>query len=150
MAAMFERELAAIARRQHGLILVDQAMAAGLTRRMIDGRLRRGELVRVARRLVRVAAIPVTFEQRTLAPCLLAGHGAMASHLTAAVLHGLSGVRTGRVEITVPRGETHVSGLAVVHETMNRPRIVRVKGIPTTDPHPTLVDIAARLRPDAL
>ena len=34
--AMFERELAAIARRQHGLILYDQARAAGLSRRMIE------------------------------------------------------------------------------------------------------------------
>src|SRR5260221_4734718 len=103
MTAMFERELADIARRQHGLILMEQALAAGVTGRMIEGRVARGELIRVVRRLVRVAAIPMTFEQRALAACLLAGRDAAASHGTAAVLEGLAGARPGRIEISVPQ-----------------------------------------------
>ena len=150
MAGMFERELAAIARKQHGLILYDQALTAGITRRMLDGRVARGELVRVTRRLFRVAAIPVTFEQRALGPCLLAGSGAMASHLTAAALHGLSGVRSGRIEIAVPRVRAHDSCLAVVHQTIHPVAAVRRRGIPVTPVSRCLVDIASRLSEAAL
>ena len=86
-------------RNQHGLITFDQALLVGLTPDQVRARVRRGEWVGVARRLYRSAIVPVTFEQRVLYGCLLAGSDAMASHMTAAVLHRLEGARAGTVPL---------------------------------------------------
>ncbi|MCU1460550.1 MAG: Protein of unknown function (DUF559)/Domain of unknown function [Acidimicrobiales bacterium] len=147
---MHEQELAALARRQHGLILLDQAIRVGASRRVLDTRVASGALIRVARRLYRVAAMPVTYEQRALGACLLAGPGAAASHMTAGVLHRLAGIRRGRIHVTVPADRHGSSPLATVHRTSWPARTVRINGIPVTPVSRTLGDIAAGLGVDAL
>jgi hypothetical protein len=134
-------------RRQHGLITRAQALRDGLTARQIERRTTSGRWLRVGRGLYRSALVPMTFEQRCLAACLLAGPHAVTSHLSAAVLHGLSGARPGRTEITVANDGHHRSPLAVVHRARSLDRVDRVlvRGIPATGIARTLVDVAARL-----
>src|SRR5258706_13773527 len=129
-------------RNQHGLITFDQALLVGLTPDQVRARVRRGEWVGVARRLYRSAIVPVTFEQRVLYGCLLAGSDAMASHMTAAVLHRLEGARAGRIEITAPRGRTHTSPVARVHQFNRPPRTGRGARIPLTPVAQTLWGLA--------
>lgn len=140
-------DVSARMRQQHGLITRAQALAAGMSPRQVDHRLACGAWIRDAAGTYRSAAVPVTFGQRCLAACLHAGDDAVASHLSAAVLHGLAGARVGRPEITVPAGRHHTSPIAVVHRAVSLPRRDRtvVDGIPTTRPARTLVDVAARL-----
>jgi hypothetical protein len=133
-------------RRQMGLITFEQAMRCGCTPDSIRGLVRRGHWVRVARRLYRSAAVPVTYEQRVLGACLLSGADAVASHMTAAVLHGLAGARPGQVEILLPRVRSHANAIARVHQASP----VRVSGVPATSVARTLVDVAGRLPAQAL
>jgi hypothetical protein len=139
-------------RRQHGLITRAQALAAGLTRRQIDGLLSSGAWCRVGRGVYRIASTPVTFEQRALAACLLAGPDAVASHTTAGAILLVEGIRPGRIEITVPHGRHPLVPGTTVHQARSllpRERI-RVRGIPVTSLPRTLVDLAGRLSERAL
>lgn len=142
-----ERRLARVARRQHGLITLEQATAAGISVDAGKRRVRAGRWIRVAPGVVAVAGAPVTWRQRALAAVLAAGPGAVISHTTAAALYGLSGCAFRAVEITVPRGRSHRSRLASVHEATDLPRgdITTVDGIPVTRPARTLVDLAGCL-----
>jgi len=132
-------------RRQYGLITRAQAFAAGLSRRQIDGCLKRREWIIAAPRVYRIASAPVTFEQRALAACL--SWEAVTSHTTAGVLQGLDGVRVGRVHITVAHGRRVAARGVVVHYARHLDRRDRtlVRGIPATGLARTLVDVASRI-----
>src|SRR5437763_16824946 len=109
--------IATIAARSHGLFSRSDALAAGGTPRMIHNRLACGRWVRVGPGVYRLAGVPVTWEQRGLAACLIAGPPAVVSHRSAAVLLGISGFRPGHLEITVPPGRGNRNPLARVHRS---------------------------------
>jgi predicted transcriptional regulator of viral defense system len=117
--------IAHLALRQHGLLLRAQVLDVGVTDAMIDHRIRSGRWARVCAGLYRLAGVPVSWRQRALAACLVAGPGAVVSHRSAAVLWGLSGFRPGPIEITVPNGHSVRSPLARVHRTAEVSRVVR-------------------------
>jgi len=134
---------AAVARlsaRQHGLFTRAQARGAGATGAMIEHRLATGRWALVAAGVYRLAGVPVTWKQRALAACLIAGPGAVVSHGSAAVLWGVSGFRPGRLDITVPRGRSNRNALATVHRAAVEG--VRRDGVPVTRPARTLVDLS--------
>jgi predicted transcriptional regulator of viral defense system len=133
--------IAHLALRQHGLLLRAQVLDVGLTDAMIDHRIRSGRWARVCPGLYRLAGVPVSWRQRALAACLVAGPGAVVSHRSAAVLWGLSGFRPGPIEITVPNGHSVRSPLARVHRTAEVSRVVR-DGVPLTRPARTIADLA--------
>ena len=93
----------------------------------------------------RLAGSPATWEQQALAAVLAAGGGAAASHRTAARLWGLGDDEV--VEVTVSRGRHPRLAGVVVHQIADigaralHPR----RGVPTTDPARTLVDLGAVL-----
>jgi hypothetical protein len=132
--------VAAIATRQYSLILRDQALACGMTDRMIHQRVQSGRWVRVAPGLYRLAGVPVTWKQRAMAACLISGAGALVSHRSAAVLWGVSGFRPGPLEITVPAGRSGRNALAKVHRSGVDG--VRRDGVPVTRPSRMLHDLA--------
>lgn len=142
-----ERRLARISRRQLGLITNEQVLAAGLSVDARKRRVRSGRWIAVAPGVVAVAGTAATWRQRTIAAILAAGPGAVASHTTAAALFGLSSCPFREVEITVPRGRSHRSRLATVHEARHLPRcdVTTVDRIPVTHPARTLVDLAGRV-----
>ena len=132
--------VARLAARQHGLLTRSQVSTCGVTDRMIHERVASARWVPVARGVYRLAGVPVTWNQRALAACLLAGPGAVVSHRSAAVVWGVSGFRPGRVEITVPPGASARSTLARVHRSVVTG--VRRDGVPVTQPARTIVDLA--------
>lgn len=96
--------MATVAARQHGLVTRAQAAAAGLSARQIQRRVEAGRLVVVRRGVYAVAGVPPSREQTILAAVLAAGHGAIASHLTAAQLWGLGFPAPLEIHITTPSG----------------------------------------------
>ena len=76
-----------VAAGQHGLITVGQAVDVGLSQDQIDRRVRTGRWRRARRGVFALAGTRDTWHQALLAVILRAGDGAVASHLSAAVLH---------------------------------------------------------------
>lgn len=148
----FDAGVARLASRQRSLITHRQAVGLGATPAMIHTRLVTGRWVQVARGLYRVNGSPVSWHQRALGACLLAGEGAVASHRSAAVIWGLSGFRQGPLEITVPLGRSARNALAVVHRSIDLPRADRTMHdrIPVTRPARTVLDLAGRVSPALL
>src|SRR2546428_3870212 len=95
-----DRAIAAIADRQHGLITLDQALLAGLTRAGAKHRVGTGRWERLHPGVYRMAGSARTFEQEVLAACRAVGPGATASHRSAAALLDLPGL-TRKTELTV-------------------------------------------------
>ena len=138
-----------IAARQHAVFLRAQALGVGMTDEMIDHRVAAGRWIRICPGLYRLAGTPVTWKQRALAACLVAGPGAVVSHRSAAVLWGISGFRAGPLEITVPVGRSSRNGLARVHRSSKVER-TRRDGVPVSQPARTVVDLASVVTGTAL
>jgi hypothetical protein len=137
---------------QRGLITRSQAIAeAGLTRRQIDGRLHRGEWLRVQPRVYRHAIASPSWKQE-LQALTLVGANVVASHRSAAALFEI-GFETGpSAEVTMP----HASGVrrlqnATVHRSTQwdaRQETVR-GGIRCTGIERTIMDTAGTMGVDA-
>lgn len=139
-----QKRVAAVTRRQHSLITAPQARACGVSADRARRWLRQGVWTTIVPGVYAVSGAPTNWRQRTLAAVLAAGPGAAASHTTAAALFGLSSCPFRAVEITVPRGRSHRSRLAAVHESafLGPSDITVIDGIPVTRPARTLVDLA--------
>lgn len=146
-------DLDQLARRQHGVVARHQTtLSDSAWRRAINA----GTLVPVHRRVARLVGTADTDEQRILAAVLAAGPGAMASHRSAAHLHGVPGASAGQVDIVIPhrtvnddgnRRGRRVNALAGVN--VHRPRDLdrttphRIDSIPCTNLLRTLLDLGA-------
>lgn len=129
--------------RQHGLITRAQAVADGMTRDQIKYRLGTGAWVAAARGVYRHAAVTSTPFSKLLAVCM--AHDALASHRSAAALHGIDGYRLGRIEVVVPAGRSLELKGVTVHEStqMKLARPVHRQGIWCTGLARTVLDLAA-------
>lgn len=130
-------------RRQHGVISRAQALEAGMTKAQIDYRVATGSWVLEARGLYRHAVVPSTPLSRVLGACLV--HGGLASHRSAAALHGIDGFRLGRAELTVPRGKRPSMDAVTLHPSSRMSQAERTErwGVPCTSPARTVLDLAA-------
>jgi len=146
---------AAIARRmsrQRSLITLEQALKCGMTEGEIRGRRERGLWIPIASGLYRSAEAPVTWEQRGLAACLIAGPAAVLSRRSCAVALAVTGFRPGPIEILVPLGHSTRNPIARVRRTNDLPArdITRRNGLPITRPIRMLVDLASDVSLDLL
>jgi predicted transcriptional regulator of viral defense system len=134
-----------LAARQHWLLTREQALRCGLSSRQIERRVASGRWAAVQRGLYRLAAAPITWQQRVLAACLGGPPGTVASHLTAAALHGLTPA-PARPHVTVPRRAWPVAGQAIVHrgDLDPRDRLI-VTGVPCTCVARTPLDCASTI-----
>ena len=130
--------------RQRSMITLDQALKCGMTDGEIRGRRDSGLWATVAGGLYRSSEAPVTWEQRALGACLIAGPGAVLSRRSAAVVWRFSGFRPGPIEITVPLGRSSRNSIARVRRTggLAKADLTRRDGIPVTRPLCTLLDLA--------
>ncbi|MGH9073246.1 MAG: hypothetical protein ACRDZQ_03875, partial [Acidimicrobiales bacterium] len=140
--------------RQLGLITLDQARHYGMSQTAVRRCLRQGRWAVAARRLYRVTDARVTWDQRALGACLLAGPGAVASHGAARRLLGLGSAKDTPIEVLLPAGRMCVLpvGLGIVHRTrrLDGADVASVGPVPVTGPGRTLVDLAPRLSMRAL
>lgn len=136
---------ARVAAGQYGLITLEQAAAAGLSRSQVARRVIGGTWIRISPGLFRMTSVPRSWEQSLLAACLTGRRLTAASHRSAARLHRLDGFESSIVEITGSRPRSlrvhsHLSELS--------PReVTRRRNIPTTKLERTLRDLGAVVSP---
>lgn len=142
--------LAATTQAQHGLFTLAQAKAAGLSRGMIDHRVRTGELVTVDERVFRSVLTPESWHQQLLGVCL-AGP-AVASHRSASALWRAPDATTDIVEATALRHRRRKPSTVVWHESylLDCDQITEVDAVPVTTPTRTVVDLGATATTDEL
>lgn len=142
-----DRRLAALAAHQHGLVQRRQVLAIGCSARMLEYRVARGQLERLAPRVYRLAGVPETWHQRVLTGCWAAG--GVAAARTAAALYDLDGFPRRVIEVVTDRGKGRAHALVRVAEStdlVSRDRTER-HGIPLTSIERTIIDLAAVVGP---
>ncbi|MEZ5206254.1 MAG: hypothetical protein R2690_04565 [Acidimicrobiales bacterium] len=134
---------AALTSRQHGLVTCHQLRHLGLTPGHVDQLLRSGRFLAIERGVYLIHGAPVTWHTRLLAACL--SIDGVASHRSAAALHGIGGYRPGRPELTVGRTRDGRFVGAQVHWSTDLDRVnpQRVDQIPTTPVARTILDLGA-------
>lgn len=134
-----DQAIAAIARRQHGVVSIRQLHRAGLDNAAVSRRVRGGRLHRVGRGVYAVGHASLSREAQWMAAVLEAGAGAALSHLAAASLWQAWRRRVDRIDVVSPRR----SSLPHVHWSRRLdPRDTTGRhGIPVTTVPRTLVDL---------
>lgn len=133
-----------VAARQHGVITRQQGLEAGLTADAIRYRCAIGRWERVGPGVYRIEGSPSTWEQRVTVG-VLAVEASCASHLTAGHVLAIVKEEPELIDVTVRCGAhpRTVSGVVVHRARALLSKDVRtIRGIPTTCPARTLVDIA--------
>jgi hypothetical protein len=148
-----EARLAALARRQHGVVTRPQLREFGVGETGIDERVRTGRLHRIHRGVYALSPARLRTEGYWLAAVLACGPGAVLSHRSAASLWELRSSAAQAIDVTVPsragrakrRGiKVHRSRRLTAEQTVTRDRI------PVTTVARTLLDLADVLPTQAL
>jgi hypothetical protein len=139
-----------LAQRQQGAITRRQLDRLGIDRRMIRRRLRQGLVAEPRPGVLVLGGVPATWLHE-VALATLAGGGTVASHRTAARLHGLDGFTadtTMEVTVVTPRGP-RVRGVKVHQvQALDRADVTRVDGIVVTGLARTMADLGSVCPPD--
>lgn len=147
-----DEQLCALAASQHGVITRSQAVAVGMSTRMIRTRIRSGRWSEPAPGVHVVAGSVDSFMQRLTVACA-ATSDAVASHDSAGRLHQFAYLPDERrIHVSVPVGRSTRSPIAVVHSRahLDPVDIVNVAGIAATTVERTIIDLAATLHPPRL
>lgn len=132
-----------LAERQAGYFTAAQAVEAGVSRRALSGRARRGDIERVRYGLYRLRHFPDQPFEDVIAACLWAGPGTVASHETAMVVHGISDAMPASIHVTVPREFRGRSPGVVVHRApLDEGEQETRENVPLTTLPRTLRDVA--------
>jgi very-short-patch-repair endonuclease len=137
-------ELAAWAKRQHGVIARRQIAELGLGRHYIDRQVQRGRLHVLHRGVYAVGHRRLTGAGVWMAAVLACGDGAVLSHRSAGALWRIRESSGARIEITASR-ERRRSGLTVHRVPLPVDEVTVEDAIPVTTPARTLLDLAAVL-----
>ncbi len=142
-----ESDVRARAQSQHGLVSMRDVRSAHLHKDRVGRRLRAGEWESLQRGVYALPGSPPSWERSVLAAVLAAGPGAVASHMTAYMLHGLDGAYRTNIEITVADTTPRSLRRVVVHRSLvlaPEDRTI-VRGIPVTSVARTLADCSGTL-----
>ena len=126
-----------------GVVTRPEALAIGVPSSTLKDWVRSGRLVRVG---TGIYVLPgVLDHERTTLRAATRALSAVASHESAARLHGLEGLDPRRLAVTVPvRRSNRFTGVTVHQSTdLIREETTSIDGIPTTDPARTVIDLAA-------
>jgi predicted transcriptional regulator of viral defense system len=146
-----DREIAALAERQHGVVALAQLMALGLGARAVRARVAAGRLHRIHRGVYAVGHALVTAKGRWMAGVLACGAGAALSHRSAAALLDVRPSTSILIEVVVPRRRSSAPrGIVARYRSALAPADVTVvDAIPCTSVACTLLDLAA-VEPDRI
>lgn len=133
------------AKNQYGIISLDQLRLAGVSSSTVGRHVRTGKLVRVAFKTFRFPLAEQSWHQAVMSAVMTGGPSALASHATAAVLHGLLDRPLDEVEIVMPRWHRTQQPPFRVHESKDLLPVdyAVADGIPVTTPTRTVVDLGA-------
>lgn len=142
-----DREMAALADRQHGVVTRRQLLNRGVDRSAIDRRLARRILVPLHRGVYAFGHRQLRIEGSWLAAVLAAGDGAVLSHRDAAALHGLRAAPdSARVSVSTAAHVREIPGLWVKsRRPLTADDVAVVRAIPVTTVARTVVDLAPML-----
>ncbi len=145
-----DRIVSQIAAKQGGAVTRTQALASGLSKDQITYRVRTRRWSRLADGAYRVLEMDGRLNLARAAVAVLPG--AVASHFSAAAIHGMDKVDTRMVSVLVHSQTTHnFPGVQVFRcHDLAVDHIVELNGLVTTTPARTVVDLAATLRPKRL
>jgi very-short-patch-repair endonuclease len=132
-----------LGRQQHGAAAHRQILACGVTSSTLARRISEGMFIPATTDVVRFLGAPSTWGQHVMVATLTTG--GVASHRTAAALHGLDGFRPGVIEVTTDRWQRRRRERFIVHEAkdlIEQDRVV-IDGIPCTSLIRTLLDLPA-------
>ena len=137
-----ERDCEQLAADQHGVLSRRQALAAGMSRRAITGRVSSGRWRVVHTGVYVPRPVPSSWHQRLMAAVLCGGESAVASHRSAAALWCLDGVERPHPEISIRAGR-RIEGV-IVHRRRpsDDPPVTVIDRIPVTGIERTLLDLA--------
>lgn len=126
------------------MITLAQLKLTGLTASGVRDRVQAGRLTRLHRGVYAVGHVPLTGEGRTMAAVLAYGRRAVASHRTAAGLHGLRADNSPRTEISLPRQSARLRPGITAHAapSLRARDVTDCHGIPCTSVARTLLDLA--------
>src|SRR3954468_526875 len=142
--------IAALAKRQHGIVARSQLVGLGLGRGAIEHRVRCGRLHPLHRGVFAVGHGAVSRDAAWLAAVLAAGEGAALSYRSAGALWGMRETARGRIEVSVPRHRRSGARLELHWVSMEADEITTERAIPVTTPARTLFDLAAVLTAEQL
>jgi hypothetical protein len=143
--------IAAVGRRQYGVVTRSQLVDLGLSEHAIDRRLRLGRLHRLHPRVYAVGHRAVSQEALWLAAVLTCEPRAVLSHRSAAMLWGLLQREAARkIDVTTPRKTRPCAAVLRHCARLDANEMAVRRGIPVTSLHRTLLDVAISLRPEAL
>lgn len=148
-----ETIIGSIAASQYGLITIDQAVAAGISREAIRRRVRAGVLIELAPRVFRAASAPRSWQQRAMAASLWVGDKGAVADDAAAALHRLDGFGPPMViAVVTHRNLRSTERLIRLRRTpfwMDEDRTL-LGGIGVTSIERTLIDVAGRVTNERL
>jgi hypothetical protein len=133
--------LAELAQRHHGVVSARQLTGLGFAKTTISEAVQQGRLHRIHRGVYAVGHKALSWEGRCLA-AVLARPGAVASHRTAAWIHGLLRTRPGTIHLTAPTRQRLKRDFVVHFAHLGTDDRVVVDGIPLTSPARTALDLA--------
>jgi hypothetical protein len=147
-----DREIARLARRQHGVVAAGQLTALGLSPRAVSHRAAAGRLHRVHRGVYAVGHTVLGPRGHWMAAVLACGTGAALSHRAAAALWDIRRSDPVRIDVIVPTAGGRARPRLRIHRhpTLRRDETTTLDGIRVTTPARTLLDLAATLNTDAL
>jgi very-short-patch-repair endonuclease len=137
-----QQALADLAGRQHGVVSMLQLKQIGWPSSTVSDAVRQGRLHPIHRGVYAVGHEAITWEARCLA-AVLARPGSVASHVTAAWIHGLLRSRPGTIHLTAPTRQRLKRDFVVHFARLDADDVVTVGGIPVTSPGRTVLDLAA-------
>jgi very-short-patch-repair endonuclease/predicted transcriptional regulator of viral defense system len=148
-----EREVAALAARQHGVVTRGQLLQAGLSADAIDNRVKTKWLRLMHRGVYAVGPVAAP-DAMEMAAVLACGEGAVLSCMSAARLWHLVPypAHDRAIDVTVPAGRDRRRPGIRVHRvcSLERDEVTELKGIPVTIPARTLLDLATAATPREL
>jgi hypothetical protein len=138
-----DREIAAVAERQHGVVSRLQLREIGLGRGAIDFRVARHRLHQVHFCVYAVGHTNLTPAGRSMAGVLSGGARAVLSHRSAAAHWGIRPTRDGPIEVTTAARRRSGFALRYYRNVLPADEVTTHDGIPVTTVPRTLFDLAA-------
>lgn len=146
-----ERDIAALAQRQHGVISRGQLRALGLGDGAIKARVRIGWLHPLHRGVYSLGHRSITERGAWFAAVLACGDAAVLSHYSAAALWGMMRPRWSPVDVTSNHGRAGSrKGIRLHRSPLREDERAVDSGIPATSVARTLLDLAEVLDEDRL
>lgn len=132
-----------VAELQGGYFTTAQALRVGFSRKLLWHNAKRGEHIRIARGIYRLARFPSSRFEDLYVGWLRCGTNSVISHESALAVHDLSDVLPSVSHVTVPRtASRRRKGIRLHTNRLRRRDVANREGLPVTSVPRTIADVA--------